>query len=365
MGTLGDLIAGIGSVIDKLSSDEVKTIDSYFLGTQNNSIDLSKPVTLSSIDEVQNCLIRVGEQCLNTDITLKYAIETQRQLLNNIQAPTLVDTAFDTLLYNLDKSIKNVGDNEKERIREVYALMIQNYVFFMDAKYQMKVKRLEQTTRDLLKQAGPQLAQIVSQIIALANEIPTNLDINIVFDEKEGESSLWNNFIDWWYRDKDIAEAESNFMESLAVIFKKLHKHRELLGQSMLLSGLVERYKELLLNYYYDMEKYNETINSIKLRIPRAERRIVFPFIDQSIITFGISAIIVGIVWFIKGQFPPTLTIVLLSLYVVLEMLSSYLVYKDKMRNKYEIEDLQGEIESCDNDIRILNETIDFFDGNR
>lgn len=252
----------------------------------------STPGVISSMEEMQAFLAELERNCVSTAITAKTAIQSQMLVINNIQSPTLVDTAFDTLILNLRKSLKAADDLEKEELREVYCLMIQNYVFFMDAKYQAKVKANREESRALLEQAGLQLSRSVGQVACLATGAPSGgVVIGNIFDEGAEQTTLWSKVVKWWNKAADTREAEDNFNKSLFAIIKKLDKYHEVIGPSMLIAGLIDRYKEQISLYEYQ-DAYSEAAAQVEEYTPGANASIFFTRPWATILTFILTSLL-------------------------------------------------------------------------
>ena len=94
--------------------------------------------------------------------------------------------------------------------------MIQNYVFFFDARMQYAIKENKDAARQIFLQAGQMLSNSVKNVALMAvsgkriKEIATVMVHNL-FDEDDDASAinLFNRIWIWWNKDKIIAEKKA------------------------------------------------------------------------------------------------------------------------------------------------------------
>ena len=159
MGIIGGLINGF---MEGLTDNNSPTDATLVHQTANDKGD----ITISSLNDMSKWLNSLQK---GASPAVREALSAQINVIRFVQSPTLVDTTFDTLLYSLDKSLRAAkSQKEKSEIREVFCLMIQNYAFFMDAKYQMEVNKNQEEGRRLFVQAGELLTNSIKDIALLA-----------------------------------------------------------------------------------------------------------------------------------------------------------------------------------------------------
>ena len=206
--------------------------------------------TISSLQEMSQWLQTLQK---GASPAVKEALCAQINVISFVQSPTLVDTTFDTLLYSLDKSLQ-VAQNPKEKsgIREAFCLMIQNYAFFMDAKYQMEVNKNREEGRKLFNEAGEMLSNSVKDVALMAvggadvSEI-ANTTISNLFSQDNGHggiSGLLNRLYNYITQEDRLFEQQKQFYETIEKIILKLGEPetQRLLGKSNLISGAIKRY---------------------------------------------------------------------------------------------------------------------------
>lgn len=209
---------------------------------------------VNSIEQVNSWLSSLET---NASASVHEAIKAQMQVIKYIKSPDLVDTTLDTIVLHLKKSLRySQSDLEKEKIRESFSLMIQSYVFFMDARLQYEINNNKKGARDLACQAGEIFVKSATEIAKMAETggASTITTFNVV-------AKLTNNFFQdtqdnffqktWkWLHKRSIIEAEvQEFYATLYTIFKKLYKYHRLIGKSIIINGLIERYSPEVLNY--------------------------------------------------------------------------------------------------------------------
>lgn len=97
------------------------------------------------------------------------ALRAQIQVIRYVQSPKLYDSSFDLLFKNLKDAIK-YADSPKmqDMIRERATVMIQNYVFFMEAKLQFEVKNNRAEAQGLMEDAINMLAESTADVAVIA-----------------------------------------------------------------------------------------------------------------------------------------------------------------------------------------------------
>lgn len=222
------------------------------------------PKEITSLEQMESWLTSLESGAI---VSVQEALKAQLQVIRFIQSPTLIDTTLDTLILGLKKSLKKAENEEqKENLRESFSLMIQNYVFFFDARMQYAINESKDEARQLFLQAGEMLSNSVKEVALMAvsgkriSEI-AKVTVHNLFDENDNTSaiSLFNRIWKWWNKDKIIAEKREEFYVTLYNICRKLGKYQPLIGESMIINGMIERYASAIYEYYYE-----QTLNKNK-----------------------------------------------------------------------------------------------------
>ena len=237
MGLLGDFIGGF---IEGWNE------------SNNNSV-----TTISSLQEMSMWLNSLQK---GASPAVREALSAQMSVIRFVQSPTLIDTTFDTLLYSLDKSLRITNnEDEKAGIREVFCLMIQNYAFFMDAKFQMAVNQNREEGRQLFAEAGELLSNSIKDVALMAvsgtdfQQI-ANTTISNFFASDNESSGLFGfikRIINYINQEDIIEEQRDLFYNTLDAIILKLGDSdtKSLLGKSNILSSMIKRYSPGIIEY--------------------------------------------------------------------------------------------------------------------
>ena len=180
-------------------------------------------LVINNIQEMTDFLEQLQESASNS---IEEAVTAQLLVIKYIQAPTLVDTTFDTLLTCLSKALKYTQDDkEQERLREQFQLMIQNFIFFFDAKLRLKENQFDASTKELFEQAGEMLSK---SIVSIANTVAASsgnpeaisriIVKNIFKDEEQGNkiASLFKKLISQYIRKQEIINQKIDFAKELS-----------------------------------------------------------------------------------------------------------------------------------------------------
>ena len=292
------------------------------------------------ISTIQEMTSFIGELKADAPLPIKYALDSQLQIISAMQSPTIIDTALSTMVLNLRTSLACCSDNKQQQklLKEQFSLMIQNLIFFLDVKVQYFCKKNNDLSRQLFIRAGEGFSNNLKNLMLLTIEtfssttkvvaagvdvIGTNvantaislgteainasktgsttttkgdetthdekgldpeiaranaetgkcaietingnlgqLDertayhvnewrdrmenviINNVFSEErlEKQAELRDTFYKWWNKESINKEEEDNFYGAINNTIKKLWKYREVVGKSMVISDMIERY---------------------------------------------------------------------------------------------------------------------------
>lgn len=284
---------GILSALKDLAKDVVSEV----VGTnENDEVDYDNLALQEDTEEVQDTpavmtgtpqeitsLEQMGAWLTSLEngasVSVQEAVKAQMQVIRFIQSPTLVDTTLDTLLLSLKKSLKKAADeDEKEHLQESFSLMIQNYVFFFDARMQYAINENKDEARQIFLQAGEMLSNSVKDVALMAVSEKKKAEIAAVavhnlFDTNDNKSAfdLFNRIWKWWNKDKIIAEKRQEFYVTIYNICKKLGKYQSLIGESMIINGMIERYASDIYNYVCEqalanneLEDWQDQLNEIE-----------------------------------------------------------------------------------------------------
>lgn len=281
----------------------------------------------------------IGELKADAPLPIKYALDSQLQIISAMQSPTIIDTALSTMVLNLKTSLDYCSDNKQhQNLLKEFSMMIQNLIFFLDVRFQQFCKKNKDLSRQLFIQAGERFSYNLKNLMLLTIEtfssttkvvaagvdvIGTNaanaaislgteainasktasttttkgdetthdekgldpeiaranaetgkcaieaingnlgqLDertayhvnewrdrmenviINNIFSEEqlEKQAEYRDTLYNWVNKESNYEEEEDNFYEAINNTITKLWKYREVIGKSMIISDMIERY---------------------------------------------------------------------------------------------------------------------------
>jgi hypothetical protein len=257
-----------------------------------NSINSDNHYVISSLSEMSSFLAELQH---NSTGALAEAINAQLGVVNFVQSPTLNLTLFDTLLTGLENAISLAqSDSEVSQIRSQFSLMIQNYVFFLNAKIQYELNQHKEEAYKLFEQAGQLLSESVVEIAKcyalqggglLGNAL--NVTVRNVFSQDKEEKSIIKKMCEWLTMKNRIENKRAIFYNTIDGIYKKLDEYNKLIGPSIAINGLLKNYAEPLCMFKYDNEIKHITNEKAKFK--------------ARCLTFGVSialgAMIIRVIW--------------------------------------------------------------------
>ena len=120
---------------------------------------------ISTIDEM-TCFI--DELKLDAPRPIEEALKAQMQIIKFVQTPTLSDTILTTMVDNLDESLNYCTNvTQRSRIRKQFSSMIQNFIFFLDARVQYCCQENKEKSKQLFVMAGEKFSENVRDLILL------------------------------------------------------------------------------------------------------------------------------------------------------------------------------------------------------
>lgn len=121
---------------------------------------------------------------------------------------------------------------------------------------QYAINENKEEARQIFLQAGEMLSNSVKDVALMAVSGKKIAEVAAVavhnlFDDNDNNNSasLFARIWKWWNKDKIIAEKREEFYVTLYNICKKLGKYQPLIGESMLINGMIERYTPAICDY--------------------------------------------------------------------------------------------------------------------
>lgn len=233
-----------------------KAIQSREESIQSSSVS---PRNIRTIEDMTNYLEELAQQA---NESTEAALLAQLQVIRYIQSPKLYDSSFDLLFKNLKKALKYADSPRmQEMIQERATVMIQNYVFFMNAKLQFEVEVNREEYRKLVEDACKMLAESSAEVAAMAMPGGTTAKLTLkatiakttmqALTTKDAKGdSLFTRFYRWCTKSSRAHEKQGEFLQTMDSLTAKLYKNREIIGKSDLIAGLIDRYASDMTEYF-------------------------------------------------------------------------------------------------------------------
>lgn len=180
-------------------------------------------------------------------------ITTQMQMLEAIASPAMTGMFLDNMVSCLDKALAASEEGQKRQIRELYSQMIQNTVFVLEAKMSYAQDKAGKEAAHLIETAGSMMENTLTTIASMS--IPASgvgakaVKISNVLVEQGGPgviqavSSLFTS-------KREATKAKDDFLQVISDLFETLDKYHNLFGSSIIINGMLAKYKRLLVDKY-------------------------------------------------------------------------------------------------------------------
>lgn len=249
--------------------DSISNIASSVLGTSEEEAK-ETPKTIDSIDSLGDYLQGLQE---GASPAILMALQSQLQLLKHVKSPTMSMMAIDNIMVCLYKSLKSAENTQlKEELREIFASLLQSFIFVLESQLKYEIDSNKEESVRLLAEAGDMLMSSVSAVGSIA--IPAAAAakgvkigaalpkmVNVLASSNE-QGSFLSRLILVRGRKDIIEEKKREFDRTLNFIFETLDKYATLIGPSIVLHGMLNRYAHGLIERY-SMEQYKSVSKSI------------------------------------------------------------------------------------------------------
>ena len=206
---------------------------------------------ISTIDGMKTWLTNLGQ---DTTPALMQTLQMQLQVLKQVQSPSMTGMALDNMILCLSKAVNTAqNDTELANIREAFASMIQNYFFMQEANLRCaQLKDREEGTK-LLTQAGEMLSDAVTKTATALTGSTIDMATTVVrniFEAEAVQKGYIKNLFAWIGDKKQLKAKEKEFNQTLEMLFDTFDLHAALLGPSILIKGMLSRYRKAILEYH-------------------------------------------------------------------------------------------------------------------
>ena len=205
---------------------------------------------ISTIDGMKTWLTSLGQ---DTTPALMQTLQMQLQVLKHVQSPSMTGMALDNMILCLSKAVNTAqNDTELANIREAFAFMIQNYFFMQEANLRCAQLKDREEGAKLLTQAGEMLSEAVIKTAQALTMNRLNMGQTIVrniFETTEKRQGYLKQLFAWIGDKQQLKVKEKEFIQTLEILFDTLELHASLLGSSILIKGMLSRYRKSILEY--------------------------------------------------------------------------------------------------------------------
>lgn len=206
---------------------------------------------ISTIDGMKTWLTNLGQ---DTTPALMQTLQMQLQVLKHVQSPSMTGMALDNMILCLNKAVNTAqNDIELANIREAFASMLQNYFFMQEANMRCVQLRNKEEGYQLLTQAGEMLSNAVTKTAAaLSGNVldMTTTVVHNIFESEAVQKGYIKNLFKWIGDKSQLKAKEKEFNQTLEMLFDTLDLHAALLGPSILIKGMLARYRKTILEYH-------------------------------------------------------------------------------------------------------------------
>ena len=205
---------------------------------------------ISTIDGMKTWLTNLGQ---DTTPALMQTLQMQLQVLKQVQSPSMTGMALDNMILCLSKAIKTANnDEELSNIRESFASMIQSYFFMQEANLRCTQLKNKEEGNLLLVQAGEMLSEAViktAQALTMNRLNMAQTIVRNIFETTEKRQGYLKQLFAWIGDKQQLKVKEKEFIHTLEILFDTLELHASLLGSSILIKGMLSRYRKSILEY--------------------------------------------------------------------------------------------------------------------
>ena len=205
---------------------------------------------ISTIDGMKTWLTNLGQ---DTTPALMQTLQMQLQVLKQVQSPSMTGMALDNMMLCMSKAVNTAtNDSELANIREAVASMIQNYFFMQEANLKCAQLKDREEGAKLLTQAGEMLSDAVTKTATALTGSTIDMATTVVrniFEAEAVQKGYIKNLFAWIGDKKQLKAKEKEFNQTLEMLFDTCDHHAALLGPSILIKGMLSRYRKTILEY--------------------------------------------------------------------------------------------------------------------
>lgn len=239
---------------------------------------------IETIDQLQDSLVTLeGEM----SPAMLQVLKSQIQVLGTISSPTMTGMMIDNLVLGLKQSMDEAESTTIPAIRDSYIRLIQNYVFMAEAKMRYVVDKNKEEANRMLAESGKMLADTFADIAAIAvpagkaRKIVKSVNKNMFEIKPASGGDFFSNMVKVFNAKSVIEEKQKEFFSTIENLFDTFEKYPDLFGPSILINGMLSKYRKILVERYADSK-----IKVIKNRKSVAELQKASQLSDDLMKTF-------------------------------------------------------------------------------
>lgn len=174
-----------------------------------NCLDLAECKTVEEITDVLSLKAKAYPP-------LAYTLQAQIQVIKYISSKELIGSTFDLLFSFVKKSLEDANTECSVIIKEQTALLLNNFIVFMDAKLRWEMKKNRKEFENILRYASDDLVKNILITLGYNSDYVLNTTVRenlskIIFYACIGDSGLFSNFNIFKFKKDYIREKKQSF----------------------------------------------------------------------------------------------------------------------------------------------------------
>lgn len=226
--------------------------ESVVIPKSKKTVEVETTEESNVIDSVNAASQWLGTIRESASPAMMQVITTQMQMLDAIASPAMTGMFIDNMVACLDKALAASPEEQKGQIRELYSQMIQNTVFVLEAKMSYAQDKASKEATHLIETAGTMMENTLTTIAGMATPVGGvgAKDVKISNVLKQGSSGLIPAVSSLFTSKREAAKAKDDFTQIISDLFDTLDKYHNLFGSSIIINGMLAKYKRLLVDKY-------------------------------------------------------------------------------------------------------------------
>lgn len=255
----------LGKAVD-VASSITNSISHSIVKTKHSENSESEQI----IDSIDSLGVYLQSLQPKSSPAIMMALQSQFQMLKYVQSPTMSLMVIDNIMLCLYKSLNAVEDNAiKESLKELFASLLQSFMFTTEARLRYEINSNKEEAVRLLADAGDLLISSVTTTATMVVPMATGVKmghiipkmVNVLASNTEQKSFL-GRLIMAKGKKALIEEKKAEFSKTLNYIFETLDNYSNLVGPSIQLYGMLNRYADRLVEQY-TISQYESVVKQI------------------------------------------------------------------------------------------------------